>query len=147
MYEDYTNQCVPSKQYRELLGTALCVFNSNNSFVIENILRLDSKNTYSWHDLIDSTSGNLKGPIKNTIQKEKGKKIADLFGEIVLTRNRIIHSFQITAPKGVSDYIHAQILATKYRDGHQEIITKEFLLNFISENQKLSNLLHDIRGY
>lgn len=44
MYEEYSKQALPSKKYRELLGSALCVFNSNNSFIIENILRVDSKN-------------------------------------------------------------------------------------------------------
>lgn len=38
MYEAYTRQSLPSKKYRELLGSALCVFNSNNSFMIENII-------------------------------------------------------------------------------------------------------------
>lgn len=38
MYEHYSRQCLPSKKYRELLGSAVCVFNSNNSFIIENIL-------------------------------------------------------------------------------------------------------------
>ena len=38
MYENYTRQSLPSRKYRELLGSAVCVFNSNNSFVIENIL-------------------------------------------------------------------------------------------------------------
>ena len=38
MYEEYTRQSLPSKIYRELLGSAMCVFNSNNCFVIENIL-------------------------------------------------------------------------------------------------------------
>ena len=35
MYENYTRQSLPSKEYRELLGSAICVFNSNNSFIIE----------------------------------------------------------------------------------------------------------------
>ena len=42
MYERYTRQSLPSKNYRELIGTALCVFNSNNGFIIENILRVDT---------------------------------------------------------------------------------------------------------
>ena len=32
MYEPYTRQSLPSKEYRELLGSALCVFSSNNGF-------------------------------------------------------------------------------------------------------------------
>ena len=46
MYEEYSRQALPSKKYRELLGSALCVFNSNNAFVIENILRVDNKKYY-----------------------------------------------------------------------------------------------------
>ena len=38
MYEKYSRQALPEKDYRELLGTAICVFNSNNAFVIENII-------------------------------------------------------------------------------------------------------------
>ena len=49
MYEEYSKQALPSKKYRELLGSALCVFNSNNSFIIENILRVDNKH-YNWFD-------------------------------------------------------------------------------------------------
>ena len=41
MYESYTRQSLPTKQYRELLGSAICVFNSNNAFIVENILRCD----------------------------------------------------------------------------------------------------------
>ena len=43
MYESYSQQALPSKEYRELLGSSLCVFNSNNSFLIENILKYDKK--------------------------------------------------------------------------------------------------------
>ena len=49
MYEDYTRQSLPSKEYRELLGSALCVFNSNNAFIIENILREDGGANYNWY--------------------------------------------------------------------------------------------------
>jgi hypothetical protein len=45
MYENYTRQALPSKKYRELLGSALCVFNANNAFVIENILRSDDNHS------------------------------------------------------------------------------------------------------
>jgi len=68
MNEEYTRQSLPSKKYRELLGSAVCVFNSNNSFIIENILREDSIN-YSWYNLIDKESGKLIEQIDNTIPK------------------------------------------------------------------------------
>ncbi len=68
MYEEYSRQALPSKEYRELLGTAVCVFNSNNQFIIENILRIDNSN-YNWYELTDRTSGELSEPIKGTITK------------------------------------------------------------------------------
>jgi hypothetical protein len=139
MYEDYTRQSLPSKKYRELLGSALCVFNSNNSFIIENILSLDGT-YYSWYDLIDRTSGNLSDPIEKTITKASGNKIAVLFREIVDKRNRIIHSFQFTDEDG------EQRLATKEKNNKQYIITEEYLLNFIKDNQELCALLHKFRG-
>lgn len=42
MYENYTRQSLPTKEYRELVGTALCVFNSNNGFIIENLIKTDN---------------------------------------------------------------------------------------------------------
>ena len=47
-----TRQALPPESYLILLGASLCVFNSNNAFVIENILRTD-RSTLAWHDLID----------------------------------------------------------------------------------------------
>lgn len=138
MYENYTRQAVPSRKYRELLGTAICVFNSNNAFVIENILRSDDNGQYDWYSLIDRESGKLKEPIQNTIAKKTNEKIGELFSEVVTMRNRIIHSFQIT-------YDGQQILATKTRikEGNQQfIISEEYLLKFIKKNEELSSVLH-----
>lgn len=112
MYEEYTRQALPSKKYRELLGSAICVFNSNNSFIIENILRQDCIN-YSWHDLIDKESGLLLKPIKETITKSSDTNISCLFEKIISKRNRIIHSFQITDLNG------EQKLCTKDRKNNQ----------------------------
>ena len=143
MYEVYTRQALPDKTYRELLGTALCVFNSNNSFIIENILKNDSDKIYNWYELIDRESGKLIKPVKNTISKKaKSEEIADLFDRIVTMRNRIVHSFQIT------DKDEKQRLATKNRtDNIQFVITEEILKEFIAENEKISILLHKFRGY
>ncbi len=140
-YESYTKQALPNKKYRELLGSAICVFNSNNSFVIENILKHDYNDEYSWHRLIDETSGILAKPIKETITKNSDAKIADLFREIVSMRNRIVHSFQIT------DKDKTQKLATKEKNGSQYVITEEYLFDFIKKNEELSTLLHNFRGY
>ena len=141
MCESYTRQALPPKEYRELLGTALCVFNSNNSFIIENILHTDKVN-YNWYELIDKESGKLNKVIVATIVLNGGQAIADLFSDLVERRNRIIHSFQITNNDG------EQILATKtkVKDGNKQfIITKEYLMQFIKDNEKLSSLLYDYR--
>ena len=150
MYESYTGQALPSKEYRELIGTAICVFNSNNSFVIENILRVDQTGQYRWHKLIDKVSGRLSsdGDIEKTITANSDETIAKLFIEIVDIRNRIVHSFQITAPAGTTDDPDNQMLATKHKNlGKQEFITEEYLLNFIKMNEELSTKLHKFRGY
>jgi hypothetical protein len=139
MYEEYSRQSLPSKHYRELLGSAICVFNSNNQFIIENILRIDNVN-YSWYELIDKASGELLIPIKETITKSSNKKIVSLFSELISKRNRIIHSFQITQNDD-------QILSTKTRKNEQFIITEEYLLTFIKENETLLSFLHDFRGF
>ncbi|MBU5243729.1 selenium binding protein [Lactococcus lactis] len=140
MYEDYTRQALPSKEYRELLGTCLCVFNSNNSFVIENMLSNSSE--LNWYNLVDLESGRLRAEF-NKMSSPFPEAIVNLFLELVVRRNRIIHSFQITMD-------NVQILATKtrVRDGNEQfIISKEYLIEFISMNEKLSTLLHEFRGY
>ncbi|WP_075383458.1 selenium binding protein [Acinetobacter pittii] len=147
MYESYTRQALPSKKYRELLGTALCVFNTNNNFVIENILRVDQTGQYDWHKLIDKVSGRLTDDIEKTITANSDQTIANLFNDIVYMRNRIVHSFQITAPAGLTDDQDNQMLATKHRDETQEIITEEYLMRFIEKNQELSTKLHQFRGF
>ena len=139
MYEEYSKQALPSKKYRELLGSAICVFNSNSQFIIENILRIDNSN-YNWYELIDKTSGELSEPIKETITKKSDTRIAILFSELVLKRNRIIHSFQITENDD-------QILRTKNKRHEQYNITEEFLLEFIKDNEILSSTLHKFRGF
>ena len=142
MYENYSRQALPTKSYRELLGSALCVFNSNNAFIIENILRCDDSQ-YNWYRLMDLESGKLATPIKETITQKADEAIATLFDELVIMRNRIIHSFQITCND-------EQMLATKNRikDGNQQfIITETYLLEFIKKNEDLSIALHDFRGF
>lgn len=143
MYENYTRQALPDRHYRELLGSALCVFNSNNAFIIENILRNDHLGKYNWYNLIDKESGRLVQSVRETITNKCGENIEVLFSEIINMRNRIIHSFQITKDG-------KQMLATKEKEsggGNQFIITEEYLLEFISKNEKLSSTLHEFRGY
>lgn len=141
MYINLTRQSVPSQKYRELLGTALCVFNSNNAFVIENILHTNNKD-YNWYELIDKESGQLKKIIQATILTRTSKEILNLFSELVEMRNRIIHSFQIT------DKDNEQRLATKtkVKDGNRQfVITEDYITEFIKKNQTLSTKLHEYR--
>ena len=143
MYESYTRQSLPTKQYRELLGSAICVFNSNNAFIIENILKCDDLGKYDWYNLMDMNSGELKGSVREVITSKCGDKIETLFAKIIEMRNRIIHSYRITNAAG------EQVLATKkkVKDGNRQFeITEEYLLDFIDLNQELSDLLHDLRG-
>lgn len=141
MYENYTRQSLPTKEYRELLGSALCVFSSNNGFMIENIVKTDD--SCDWYNLIDKESGKLKEYISKTISIKCGNKdIENLFLEIVNMRNRIIHGFRITSENG------EQVLATKTRKQCGNIqfeITKEYLLDFIKKNEMLSDLLYTYR--
>lgn len=143
MYEKYTNQSLPTKEYRELLGSALCVFSSNNGFMIENIIKTDA--SMDWYELIDKVSGELRSIISDTISSKSGStEIEELFMDIVRMRNRIIHGFRITSSNG------EQVLATKTKKEYGNIqceITEEYLMDFIKKNERLSNLLHDYRGY
>lgn len=119
----------------------MCVFNSNNAFIIENLLRFDTEGTYRWHELIDLESGKLKPLIQSVIQDNQ---IVDLFCTLVKMRNRIIHSFRITNKAG------EQSLATKEREkdgGTQFEITEDYLISFIAKNQVLSEMLHSLRGF
>lgn len=144
MYESYTRQSLPERHYRELLGSALCVFNSNNAFIIHTILRCDDLNKYDWYHLIDLESGKLKGSVHETITARCGDEIELLFVRLIDMRNRIFHSYRITNKHG------EQVLATKekVRDGNEQFeITEEYLLKFIQLNEKLSDKLHALRGY
>lgn len=140
MYENYTTQSLPNKSYRELLGSALCVFNSNNNFIIENILKHKNNQGHTWYKLIDLTSGKLLEIMIKTITPNKSDNIYILFKDILNTRNRIIHSYQVT-------HCNSQILATKDKNDTQFFIEEEILLNFIKKNEELSSLLHEYRGY
>lgn len=129
-----TRQALPEKEYIVLLGIALTVFASNNSFVIENILRKDRSK--SWYKLIDKKVGEIKKIAKGKLPDD----IVNLFDKIIHKRNRIIHGFQITDKNG------KQILATKViESGEQFYITEKYLIDFIKQNEKLNDLLHSYR--
>lgn len=143
MNKIYISQALPSKEYLELLGTALCVFNANNAFIIENILHVSDQD--DWYILMDSNYQKLKKKVRQIIANQFGfDEIANLYDDLVQRRGRIVHSFQITDCKG------DQILATKTpkKEGHQQfIIDESYLMDFIKSNDDLSKLLHSFRGY
>ena len=141
MCENYTRMALPSENYRELLGTAICVFNSNYAFIIETYLRVNTNAGFDWYKLIDKTSGTMLESVKKKITDASGEKVVDLFDLLCKKRNRIFHSFQITDTDG------EQRLATKDKEDRQFVITESFLIDFLQENQKLSDLLHELRGY
>lgn len=144
MLNHYTRQSIPTNRYCELLGVALCVFNSNNAFIIETILRCDDSNKYNWFQLMDIESGKLRGSVHNVLVSKCGKDIDELFELLIRMRNRIVHSFRITNKSG------EQVLATKERleDGNSQFeITENYLLHFIKENERLCDMLHSLRGY
>ena len=144
MYENYTRQALPNADYRGLLGSAISVFNSNNAFIIENILRISGEQ-HNWWELIDRTSGHI---LHKVMKEQYGDVIPEdiihLFSELVEQRDRIIHSFQITAPE--PNPTQEQVLATKVKgSGEQFIITRDYLLEFIRKNGQLSDLLYELR--
>lgn len=140
MYDSsLTRQSLPSKEYCYLLGVALSVFSSNNSFVIENILYIeDSK---GWHELIDKESGRIKALFQSAAKDDSVLlEACEQFEKVVLMRNRIIHGFRITSEKG------EQVIATKAKEtGEQFVITEAYLRQFINENQVLSDMLYRCR--
>ena len=129
-----TRQSLPSERYRILLGTALCVFSSNNGFIVENVLR--TADSALWYELIDKTSGAINKHVDGKLRDE----IVQLFGELIDMRNRIIHGFRITNAN------HEQTIATKEKSGLQFEITEDYLIDFIHKNNKLSSMLHKFRG-
>ena len=93
------------------------------------------------------TSGLLIPDLKKRLKTENKKlsdEILDVFCDLVDKRNRIIHSFQIT------NYMDEQVLATKTKinEGNKQFeITEEYMLDFIRLNNRLSDLLHHLRGF
>lgn len=139
MYDiSLTHQPLPSEEYIRLLGIAMCVFNSNNGFIIENVIHTDANQI--WRDLIDKESGQLKPAISDTITKVAGDAIQKKFSNIVARRNRIIHGFRITSKAG------EQILATKDKKSQRQFeITEDYLREFIRDNGELSQMLENYR--
>lgn len=134
---------LPSDYYVYLVGACVCVFNSNNGFLIENILRIN-KGT-NWHELIDQTSNKLLNKYSELLKKfPHGDEIVDLFENLVDMRNRILHSYRITSKT------QEQILGTKtkIKDGNTQFeITQNYMEEFIEKNNSLSSKLYDLRNF
>lgn len=150
MRSQYSNQPVSDPEYMTLLGTALYVFNANNAFIIENMLNISDYRDW-WH-LIDQESGTIDSMIQGKHYSSvfnEHDEILRLFHDLVLRRNRIIHSFPITSYKE-SDDPDGQILHTKEKieaGNKQFTINKHFLLNFIKDNERLCQLLDNLRNH
>ncbi|WP_459524665.1 selenium binding protein [Leuconostoc lactis] len=142
MYEKYTRQALANRDYRELLGTTIYVFNSNNSFLIENFLNTDFEDEkVTWHTLVEKVSGNLSKIIrKNSDASSDLMKALDLFDDLTGRRNRIVHSFPVTNKE------EEQILATKDKQNKQYYISKDYMMTFINDNEKLALMLDEIRN-
>ena len=135
---DYSNELLPDKAYLTLLGKALYIFNNSNSYVIEKILHCEP-DEYSWSELIDRNSGNLRYPIKQTLSKGTDNRIINKFEELIDVRNRIAHSYQIK-DKATGKPILA---ARNHKTGRQSILTTKYLENFIQKNYDFVKILDE----
>ena len=138
-----TRQSTSDDEFLYLLGISQWVFNSNCGFIIEMIDKEHHHNSNeSWTKLIELTSGNLLN-YKNMIISILGIEIYDLFELLVDKRNTIIHS--IPTGEKVDDYV-----IPIYRNDKKKKyvkIDKEYLLEFIKENEKMSDKIYAFRGY
>lgn len=134
---------LPSDYYVYLVGVCVCVFNSNNGFLIENILRINKAT--NWYELVDQTSNKLLNKYSELLKKfPHGDEIVDLFENLVDMRNRILHSYRITSKT------QEQILGTKtkIKDGNTQFeITQNYMEEFIEKNNSLSSKLYDLRNF
>lgn len=147
MKNPYTIQALPNKEYLELVGTAMYSFDSNNAFIIENLLYISDY--HDWWELIDQESGSIQSIMESKKYRHAFQKndqyIIELFHDLTIKRNRIVHSFPVTSYKD-SDDPSGQILYTKEKDSDKQFpITKEYLIDFIRDNSKLSQLLYNLR--
>lgn len=135
---DYKNKPLPSREYLQTLGKALYIFNNSNSYVIEMILHCEP-DEYTWADLIDRNSGNLRYPIKQMIAKGVNGIIAEKFEELVEVRNRIAHSFQIR------DKVTGKpiLAARNHKTGRQTTLTMKYLEKFIEDNIAFAKMLDE----
>lgn len=138
-----TRQSTSDEEFLYLLGLCQWVFNSNFNFIIEMIDKEHhDKSDERWNLLIEFTAGKLLG-YKNKILTILGQDIYELFDELIDERNAIIHS--IPTGEKVDNYV-----IPIYRNDSKKAyirIDKKYLRNFIEKNQRLTDLIYEIRGY
>lgn len=144
MYEPYTRQSLPENEYRELLGTAIYVFNQNFAFFVEIISTYYGNNidNFDWYHLIDMTAGEFYNNVKSKINNEDVNLALEEFNKVKDKRDRIVHSF------GITNTENKQVLQTKTKTTKGNIqteITEEYLFDFIKDNDNLSNKLYELR--
>mgnify|MGYP000053593778 FL=1 len=145
MYEKYTRMSLPDREYRLLLASAIYTFNTNNAQMVKFLIKYGNLDEKEWYRLMDCESGKLKREICKLISPERCKninEISDFFGILVEKRNRIIHSFPTTNNYG------EQMLRTKEKSNsgdNQYDITKEELMDFIKQNEKMSDIFQELK--
>ena len=132
-----TRMSLPDGDIVYLIGASLCIFNSNNSFIIQNIIK-KTNDINKWYLLMNKTSGEIKKEICEYIADDD---ISVSFSKLVEKRNRIIHSFGGTANNG------RQVLFTVDKKTNRQFeITEEYLKEFIHKNEELSDKLYKYRN-
>lgn len=136
-----TRQALPKDDYLKLVGTAICVFNQNFGFIIENILHYNLDD--NWYELVDCTSlqRQLVFEINEMCVKYNRNDISDLYKKLATQRNRLCHSLQCT-------FNNEQILftKTKIKEGNsQTYLDREWLYRFIKDNEELNCNLYELR--
>jgi hypothetical protein len=142
MYKtDLTRQSLTDDEYLILLGICQWVFNSNCSFIIEMIDSEHHENSdTSWFEFLGLTAGQLKNH-KGLLLSLLGKDIYKLFENLAVHRNMIIHS----SPTGEKRENYYVPMYRKTKQDDYIVIDKEFLKNFIQDNEQLSLLIHKVR--
>lgn len=154
MYESYSRQALPDRKYREILGAALYVFNSNYDFLIENILHIKDKlqlqDDIDWWDLMNLEAGKLKRKLQQDSFFEPYKEIFDhhpslmhQFNHLKNRRNRIVHSFAATSNHDTQKQV---LYSLDPKTKEQEEITEAYLLEFIKENEAFTLRLDEFRN-
>jgi len=138
-----TKQSLTEKEYLYLLGVSQWVFNSNCHFIIEMIDNEHHNNSQtSWFEFLELTAGQIKNH-GGLVQKVLGGDIFKLFSDLVDRRNTIIHCF----PSGKKEDGYYVPVYRKSKESPCKKITKEFLREFIQDNEELSSLIYKKRGF